>query len=284
MAAFGCSLTDTSGLTSAPGCPACGDASLDASTGDAIREPSDAPGAALADAAVPLDPSDGTSGADTAVGPKGFCGGLVPAPLFCDDFDTTPLSTNWIAGTSDPGNIIGARGEVVSSPPRAVLASVAASNSSGFTYSQISHSLPLALRARVTFRALITPGAMHPQVLIGTLKEGQAPASTFASIGSTGGKALFQYSNFVPNGSRSYPTTLIGPWAEGVWQRFELLLVVTPPTATATVRMNDMIVVDRMLLAGTWPSGMAYFDLGCSGNLPSTGESVWIDDVTFDTN
>ena len=156
-------------------------------------------------------------------------------------------------------------------------------NEGGFTFAQISHAVPPALRAHLTFRAMIAPGMNHPPVTMGALKDSEGGASRLATINSYQGSAYFQYSDFQPNGSSSYPSTVLGLMTEGVWQRFDILLVVTPPAATATVRMNNAIIVNQMALLGSWPNGMAFFDLGCSANLPVTAESVRIDDVTFDT-
>jgi hypothetical protein len=90
--------------------------------------PGDAAGGASADgpgdAPAPLDAS-GDSGVHIDAAATSFCASLIPAPLFCDDFDEGALATPWDQVTGTNGSAALSTSASVSSP-EAMLAKVTA--------------------------------------------------------------------------------------------------------------------------------------------------------------
>lgn len=135
------------------------DGAPDPQPGDPAPPRDDSGASAETDARADVSAPDADAGGDG--GAPRYCASLDPAPAFCEDFDTLPLSEAWRPRATD-GGILQMDETIASSPPRSLRVTMFPPEAGETCRSAVYDrklKLSFASRARVEFDAHLGDGA-----------------------------------------------------------------------------------------------------------------------------
>lgn len=228
--------------------PAGGDSSQ--SMQDAQSSPDEGTGSQPDSSTIP-DAGEGKDAPAEAAPVLGYCAGLSPAPLFCDDFDEGALAASWdqVSGTNGHASLDSTYSV---SPPNAMLSSVTAKASSSVDVAgyktfaakeNVSGTYTLAFDVRVdaadTSSAsdgvlaaiLLYDAQSSSNVWALELEVSYASGNVSASLTEDGSSSTGSTTDYVQHGaSASLPM--------GAWTRVSLVLALTASSSSAPASMS----------------------------------------------
>lgn len=267
----GCLWPSTDGLSTPDGADA-GDASvdgcvdcLDASTPDVAAD-------AL---------SDASDAGDAAA--LGFCDGLSPKPVFCEDFDSNAVfSAQFTNVHVTAKGKLGADTAAFTSPPRSLLAQLqqAGTNADFAFLTRVFTGAPTDLDYSLDVRidALV---AGESSVLAGLVVGEGTPAEHAMAMVASDGDLFFEES-YPTDAARVFNDTLIlgAALPKGVWVRVRMHLSIATHMAEAFL---DGKLAKTFALHPAWAPALPQIDLGYTYVAKQTSPwSVHFDNVVYD--
>jgi hypothetical protein len=249
-----------------------------------------APGADASDAAATL-PVDAASEGGTADA-GAYCAALDPAPLFCDDFDETPLKTPWDQVTGVGGTVaLGTK--VFTSPPFSMLvtstAGAAAIDLAGYksftgAATKKTYTLSFELDVQQADTSATTSDAILAAI---QLDEAGRPAwdlqleVNYDVAAAALDVNLSENASFADGGHLYTPHPVSATLPLGVWTRVSMVVVIGT-TDAASLAFGAKSEESFTVSPGTVG---AYPEILVGGTFAEKSTRGWIvsyDDVTFD--
>jgi hypothetical protein len=220
---------------------------------------------------------DGALGADGEGGATGFCASLVPAPVFCDDFDGPPLTTKWPTVTAPAGAVVATQTLAFVSPPRGL-----GINTSGANAAFVSRSFPGSFGSvHLAFDVLVAQGSSTENTYVATLEVGNNAVALYASFDVS----LLRLQERIANGGS--PPTVVDhsaqpPLGKGKWRHVVIDLALTGGSPKVTMQVEGATMIANEALDPSWQPGEATLSVGPTYLQVSDPRALQFDNVVLD--
>lgn len=220
------------------------------------------------------DASDAEAGASS-----GFCRGLTPAPLFCEDFDDAPLTQRWDEVHVPASGVLALDDSVSTSASRSLFFRVPAASTgdpTGFvrrSFPSTASKITLTFDLRIDVAPPDNNQSYAAQINVVT-KSGEVRA--YLHIG-TGVTAMQPWEN------GTFPGDINMPALTSEFTRVSIALVLAKGASTLRVTYNGVQVVPITALGAAWEPGVPSLYLGATYvNSPVVERAFHYDNVVLD--
>lgn len=223
-----------------------------------------------ADAALGAD-GDGEGGA------TGFCASLVPAPVFCDDFDGPPLTAKWPTVTAPAGDVVATQTTAFVSPPRGL-----GINTTGTNAAFVSRSSPGSFGSvHLAFDVLVAQGSSSEITYLATLEVGNNAVALYASFDAD----VMRLQERIANGAN--PPTVVDhsakpPLGKGKWRHAVVDLALSGGGPKVTLQVEGLTVIANEALDASWQPGVVTLSVGLTYLQVADPRALQFDNVVLD--